>query len=217
LIFVALHWKVRKSQQMTYTLFFDTETTGLPKNQEVDALKEKGNWPDLVSISWGLYKGYDCVKRASYIIRPDDWTIPEDSVRFHGITTEDALEKGVPLGEVLFEMRDDIKLSNRIVAHNMAFDKNVLFNAFAWRLGKDARKFWPTGADADFCSLQKSKYELKLPGKFPKSRDPYKFPGLDELYRATFEEDAPIGAHNAERDVRVLEKIVIARWPQLMI
>jgi len=202
---------------MSYTLFFDTETTGLPKNRDADPLKEKGNWPDLVSLSWSLYKGHDCIKRSSYIIKPDGWTIPDSSVSFHGITTKVAMEKGIPLGDALFELRDDIKMSNRIIAHNMEFDKNVLFSAFTWRLDTDVRNFWPTAVDAVFCSLQKSKNELKLPGKFPRSKDPYKMPGLDELYRATFKEDAPTGAHNAERDVRVLEKIVIARWPQLMI
>lgn len=202
---------------MTVTLFFDTETTGLPKNRDADALKEKGNWPDLVSISWSLYQGHDCIKRRSCIIKPGDWTIPDSSVRIHCITTEIAMKDGIPLGDALFELRDDIKMSNRIIAHNMDFDKNVLFNAFTWRLNTDVNEFWPKAVDAVFCSLQKSKNELKIPGKFPRSRDPYKMPGLDELYRATFKEDAPSGAHNAERDVRVLEKIVIARWPHLII
>jgi DNA polymerase III epsilon subunit-like protein len=205
---------------MPHTLFFDTETTGLPIDQKVEALQVKGNWPDLVSISWSLYDGFNCVKRVSRVIRPQGWEIPEDSVRFHGITTEMAMATGFPLAEVLDEMREDIKRSNRIIAHNMAFDKNVLFNAFAWRLGKDARKFWPVSADSkgsDFCSLQTGKDELKLPGKYPTSKDPYKMPGLDELYRATFQEEPPSGAHNAERDVRVLEKIVLTRWKELMV
>jgi DNA polymerase III epsilon subunit-like protein len=205
---------------MPYTLFFDTETTGLPIDQKVDALQVKGNWPDLVSISWSLYEGENCVKRASHVIKPQGWEIPEDSVRFHGITTEMAAATGALLADVLGEMREDILRSNRIIAHNMAFDKNVLFNAFAWRLGKDARKFWPSTSGpkgADFCSLQTAKDELKLPSKYPNSKDPYKMPGLDELYRATFNEEPPSGAHNAERDVRVLEKIVLTRWKDIMV
>ena len=208
------------TNKMSHTLFFDTETTGLPIDQKVDALQVKGNWPDLVSISWSLYDGFNCVKRVSRVIRPQGWEIPEDSVRFHGITTEVAEATGAPLAEVLNEMREDIMRSKMIIAHNMAFDKNVLFNAFAWRMGKDARKFWPVSADSkgsDFCSLQTAKDELKLPSKYPNSRDPYKMPGLDELYRATFQEDPPSGAHNAERDVRVLEKIVMTRWKDIMV
>jgi hypothetical protein len=40
----------------------------------------------------------------------------------------------------------------------------------------------------------------------------YKMPGLDELYRATFNEPAPPSAHSSDRDVEVLEKIYWARW-----
>ena len=199
---------------MPNTLFFDTETTGLPKYRRASALQQEGNWPDLVSISWSLYEGDTCVKRSSHVIQPAGWTIPEDSVRCHGITQEMAEANGRPLSDVLNEIREDIVRSDNIVAHNMEFDKNVLFNAFAWRTGKDPRKFWkPT---MEFCSLQKAKDELKIPGKYPTSKDPYKMPGLDELFVATFNEPAPADAHNAERDVRVLEKIVFARWNELL-
>ena len=200
---------------MSCTLFFDTETTGLPKYKHVDALQQEDNWPDLVSISWILYEGAGCVKRVSRIIKPAGWTIPEDSVRFHGITQEMAETTGSPLKDVLDDIREDIVRSNHIVAHNMEFDKNVLFNAFAWRNGKDPRKFWVPSTE--FCSLQKAKGELKIPGKYPNSKDPYKMPGLDELYVKTFNEPAPADAHNAERDVQVLEKIAWARWKELFI
>jgi hypothetical protein len=65
--------------------------------------------------------------------------------------------------------------------------------------------------------LEKSKNELKLPARYPKPWDMYKMPRLDELYEATFKEPAPAGAHRADRDVEVLEKIVWARWPDLFI
>ena len=31
---------------------FDTETTGLPKDRNKQAIKEPNNWPHIVSISW---------------------------------------------------------------------------------------------------------------------------------------------------------------------
>lgn len=198
---------------MPYTLFFDTETTGLPKYRHVGALQQEGNWPDLVSISWSLYEGKIGVKRVSRIIKPEGWTIPDDSVQFHGITQEMAEATGSPLSDVLNEIREDIVRCDHIVAHNMEFDKNVLFNAFAWRTKKDPRKFWKPSTE--FCSLQKAKDELKIPGKYPRSKDPYKMPKLDEVFIKTFNEPAPANAHNAERDVIVLEKIAMARWTEL--
>ena len=216
----------QKPNKMAFVLFFDTETTGLPIDKKKDALSSNGNWPDLVSISWSLcyvstypvslYPAESCIKKVTYLIKPGGWVIPEESTRIHQITMERANAEGVPLAEVLEELRGDILESKYIVAHNMQFDKNVLFHAYAWRLGKDPRKFWPS-ASAEFCSLQKSKDELKLPARYPKPGDMYKMPRLDELYEATFHKPAPAGAHRADRDVEVLEDIVWARWKELFV
>lgn len=35
-------------------LFFDTETTGLPKNYKAPA-SDSDNWPRLVQIAWSIY------------------------------------------------------------------------------------------------------------------------------------------------------------------
>ena len=135
---------------MSHILFFDTETTGLPVDSKRDALSSNGNWPDLVSISWSLYNGESCIKRVTYLIKPDGWVIPEESIRIHKITMERAQAEGASLAEVLEELRGDISKSKYIVAHNMQFDKNVLFHAYAWRLKKDPRKFWPLAASSEF-------------------------------------------------------------------
>ena len=201
------------------TLFFDTETTGLPIDRRVPALDNEVNWPQLVSLSWSLWKEGECVKRESHLIKPQGWIIPAESTAIHGITTEIATANGSDLLEALMSFRADVVKcfdGGRIVAHNMEFDKNVVFHAFAWHLRKDPRKFWPE--DAEFCSQTKAKDELKLPFAFAsakanaKANDQYKLPGLDELYRATFNEPAPPSAHSSSRDVEVLEKIYWARW-----
>lgn len=197
------------SHTMT-TLFFDTETTGLPIDRKIPALQNEKNWPQLVSLSWSLWEGGECVKRESHIIRPRGWTIPASSALIHGITQELAEANGSPLENALDSIRKDIIRSSKIVAHNMEFDKNVLFHAFAWHLRKDPRKFWPEAAE--FCSQTVAKGELKLPYAYSKPNDLYKLPGLDEVYRATFNEEAPPSAHSSARDVEVLEKIYWARW-----
>lgn len=192
------------------TLIFDTETTGLPKKKYINALEEKGNWPEIVSICWHVYEGRELMKKVHYIIRPQGWSIPEESVKFHGITQERADTDGRPLLEVLKEFRVDIENAMRIVTHNLAFDKNIIFNAYYWHLDMNPRAFWPEGAD--FCTMENTKWELKLPSKYPRSNDPYKNPSLDELYVATFNEPAPENAHSADRDTEVLQKIYWKRW-----
>ena len=190
-------------------IFFDTETTGLPTKRKVSALEEPGIWPDIVSICWWVFDNRKIVKKANYLIRPSGWSIPYESTKIHGITQSRAVTEGSDLLEVLSEFKADIQGVKYLVAHNMEFDKNVMLNAFIWRLNIDP-SFWPL--KAEFCSAQKSKDELKLQSLYPKSWDLYKIPKLDELYQATFYKAAPEGAHNAERDVDVLQQIFWARW-----
>jgi len=198
---------------MSRSIFFDTETTGLPRDRYKDALKGPNNWPDIVSICWMVYEGRILVKKENHIIKPAGWKIPAEAAAIHGITDAIAEARGVPLQGVMDKFRFDIVGCVRIVAHNLEFDKNVVLAAYKWRLGVEPSVVWPLSVQkAELCSAQKSKWELKLPSRYPKSADPYKYPSLDELYKDTFGVDAPDGAHNAERDVDVLQAIVWKRW-----
>jgi DNA polymerase III epsilon subunit-like protein len=195
-------------------VFFDTETTGLPRARNISALQRSDIWPDMVSISWIIHTISPSPTQPSkhtYIIKPEGWQIPEDSIRIHGITNEYAHTHGTSLREVMTKFINIIQEAHHIIAHNMEFDKNVIHHACKWRLGIDPTRFWDTRKE--FCSMVQSKGELKIPGKYPKPSDPYKNPGLDELYRATFiGKEPPSGAHSADRDVEVLYQIVANRW-----
>ena len=133
---------------MPRVVIFDTETTGLPKLRRISAMDKKDNWPDLVSICWTVDEG---TPRTHYhVIRPMGWTIAEEAAKIHGITTEAAMG-GDDMREVLTKFREDIRGADRIVAHNLDFDKNVILNAFLWRL-KEPVTFWPD--KADFCTAR---------------------------------------------------------------
>jgi len=197
---------------MVRTLLFDTETTGLPKFKGVGALVVPNNWPDIVSICWLLYEGTTLIRKEYFIIRPDGWVITPESIKFHGITHEKAVQIGHPLQDVLLSFHNDVLSCDRVIAHNMFFDKNVVLAAYKWRL-KMNPSFWDP--KKEFCSMAKSKEELKIPSKYPKPGDLYKYPSLDQLYSDTFKADPPTGAHSADRDVDVLQQIVWKRWPHL--
>ena len=67
-------------------LFFDTETTGLPKrwNAPVTDLE---NWPRLVQLAWMEYDAVGKVLDSrDVIIYPEGYTIPPEVSRLHGIT-----------------------------------------------------------------------------------------------------------------------------------
>ena len=122
-------------------LFLDTETTGLPIRRS-SPLEERGVWPDIVSIAWALYENGVLCKKEYSVIQPDGWTIPADSIRIHGITMELA-RQGRSLGEMLGLLAEDLATVDTVVAHNLEFDKNIVFNAYKWRLGMDPRRIWP--------------------------------------------------------------------------
>ena len=67
-------------------IFFDTETTGLPVDKAKSAIEYRNNWPDIVSISWIVAVDGVFIKKETYIVKPEHWTIPDDSIKIHGIT-----------------------------------------------------------------------------------------------------------------------------------
>lgn len=194
---------------MKRVVVFDTETTGLPKFKRITAIDKEGNWPDLVSICWRVFDNKIETFNKYYIIKPEGWTIPEEASKIHGISHATAVKEGSNLRKVLLEFREDVLNAHMIVAHNLEFDKNVILSAFRWRLNLPVI-FWPTAAE--FCTAEMTKAELKLPGNFPKSKDPYKLPRLNELYEDTFKIPAPPDDHSAVRDVDVLQQILWKRW-----
>ncbi len=172
-------------------LFFDTETTGIPRNHKAPA-SDLQNWPRLVQIAWLLVdEGGREVVSAEYIIKPVGFTIPKDAAKIHGITTEMARRNGVDLEPVLAEMASDIKKASALVAHNMPFDEKVL-GAELLRSGNPNI----LGAKERKCTMHGATNFCRLPGQYG-----YKWPTLQELYRKLFNEELE-GAHHALVDVR---------------
>jgi DNA polymerase III subunit epsilon len=107
-------------------LFFDTETTGLPKNWKAP-VTDLNNWPRLVQLAFLLYdREGNRVSERNYIIKPDGFKIPADVVRIHGITHERATSEGRDLRSVLEEFREFADRSKYLVAHNINFDEKIV-------------------------------------------------------------------------------------------
>ena len=159
-------------------LIFDTETTGLPKTRE-QAYQKPNNWPHIVSISWVILDSTTnkIVKEKSYIIRSDNWIIPDDSIAIHKITNEIAKRDGVGLNVAIDEFLGEEY--DKIVSHNLNFDMNVVENAIVWDLGRGGR-FIPKSMDCTMIIAQKY---CRLPGK---KSNIHKFPKLKEMYEFIF-------------------------------
>ncbi len=179
---------------------FDVETTGLPpKGIKYDT--DYDAFPYVVQFAWfadGKYK--------NYIIKPNRWTIPDEVAEIHGITTEIAMEKGIPFHIVVDEFIHDCFFAEKIIAHNIYFDTSIIkANILRMRM----RNFYNDYAEP---ALDKSKRidtmfkTIKFVGATHKDGRPGKWPKLEELYFKLFEESFP--AHNAEEDVKALVKCV---------
>jgi len=172
-------------------LFFDTETTGVPRNYKAPA-SDIDNWPRMVQLAWLMMdeRGEELAS-AEHVVRPDGFTIPRDAARIHGITTELALERGVDLGTVLDEFGARVTESSGLVAHNVSFDERVV-GAEYLRAGR----LNPIETKERLCTMKASTNLCALPGPYG-----YKWPTLTELHMHLFGEPFD-GAHGALADVR---------------
>ncbi len=172
-------------------LFFDTETTGLPKNYNAP-IDDLNNWPRLVQLAWVVYDENAKEKIGkNFIIKPEGFQIPKEASSVHGITTEKANKEGQPLKEVLEEFANAVGSSKLLIAHNMNFDEKIMGAEF---LRKNTNHdLFDT---VRFCTMQESTDFCQLPGNF----GDYKWPRLSELYTKLFGKDFE-NAHDALADV----------------
>ena len=169
-------------------LFFDTETTGLPKNFKAP-YTDLDNWPRVVQLSWLVSENSDVLTESDNIIKVD-FPIPEVSAKIHGITNEVSLAKGRDLNDVLDEILVAIEDADVLVCHNLSFDLAIL-QAELMRAGKNhgiSKKM--------FCTMKSAVDYCKLPGNYG-----FKWPKLEELYNICFQEKLE-NAHDAMVDVR---------------
>lgn len=176
-------------------LFFDTETTGLPKNWKAP-VTDTNNWPRLVQLAYiGFDKEGNEMYNGDIIIKPNGFIIPTDASKIHGITTEKANKEGEDLLVVLKNFQRYINESQYLVAHNMSFDEKIMGAEFIRNKMENniAHK-------TKICTMQSATNFCEINGPYG-----YKWPKLSELhyklFNTGFEE-----AHNAAVDVKVTAK-----------
>lgn len=173
-------------------LFFDTETTGLPRMWNAP-VSDTDNWPRMVQLAWLVLNDWGQeISSGNRIIKPEGFLIPEDVSRIHGITTEIAKNEGIPLDQVLLEFVKDLQKSEILVGHNISFDEKIL-----------GAEFYRRGVINDFfdrpkiCTMQGSAKYCRIDN----GRGGYKWPKLMELHEKLFDE-AFDNAHDALADVK---------------
>jgi DNA polymerase-3 subunit alpha len=115
-------------------LIFDTETTGLPKRWDA-AIADVDNWPRAIQIAWQLHDDLgNCIEHQDYLIKPEGFNVPYDAEKIHGISTELAIEQGLPLLEVLEKFNKALAKTKFVVGQNVNFDINIMGAEF-YRMG----------------------------------------------------------------------------------
>jgi DNA polymerase III subunit epsilon len=193
-------------------LIYDTETTGLPLFSEAS---NDSRQPHIVQLGAQLvdldtervHAGIDLV------IKPDGYTIPAEVAKIHGITTEHALDVGVPAHYALFVFFEMWRLAQVRIAHNEQFDARILRIACARHgdlYGIPKPDEWRNGRAE--CTQILSTPILKLPPTermLAAGRNHHKSANLREAY-LHFTGRELVDAHSAMADTQACAAVYFA-------
>lgn len=174
-------------------VFFDTETTGLPKNWKAP-ITDTDNWPRVTQLAWQVYdESGNLLSERCDLIKPDGWVIPDETFfRENNMSTERCEREGVALSEILKDFIQQVDAADYLVAHNMAFDEKVIGCEMV-RMNSNFKE-----EPKKLCTMQETVSFCKIP---PFKWGAYKWPKLIELHEKLFDEGFD-GAHDALADVK---------------
>lgn len=178
-----------------FILFFDTETTGLPKNFNAPAT-DLNNWPRMVQLAYTFQDIHGkVISNGNFIIKPEGYSIPAASSSIHGITTGRANREGKNLSDVLKKFNSFVIQSKYLVAHNINFDMKIVEAEFIRMNMPCSMK-----SKSKICTMESSTNYCAINGTYG-----YKWPSLSELHLKLFNTILK-EAHNAEIDINATAK-----------
>ena len=183
------------------TLVIDTETNGLRKRGETALADE----PFMLQLAAALFDGERLIQSYSAFTLPVVSGvvahIPKEQFFIDAGLTEDIiLAYGVSYHTALGVLEGMASKCDRIVAHNAAFDVPVVRAAYL-RSAQTSKNF---REKPKFCTMISLTNVLKI----PKRTGGFKWPTLQEAYKALVHEKGFKGAHDALVDVRACAKVL---------
>lgn len=176
-------------------LFFDTETTGVPKNYNGHPA-DFNNWPRVIQLAFALYDDEQLIQSYEFLIKPNGWLIPTEKFWIdNGFSTEKSLELGIGIEEALSQFLNCINQCDVLIANNLKFDLPIVQSEML-RL-----EFSSDKKPLKFCTMMNTTNVCKLPG----ARGGFKWPKLEELHHFLFSCGFD-GAHDALNDVMATAK-----------
>jgi DNA polymerase III epsilon subunit-like protein len=126
--------------------FVYTETTGLHNTIKPVSKKELFAFARMVSLNYiiGSIKDMEFIEenRVRTIIKPRSMVIPEETIKYHGITQEYATKHGIDPEQVVKNFIKDIKNVDIMVSHNVDFHlKTILAEAVRYNIMIDLTNY----------------------------------------------------------------------------
>lgn len=189
-------------------LFFDTETTGLPLWSEPS---DHPNQPHLVQFS-AIFMDRDGINGPeviNMIVAPDGWTIPDEVVAVHGITTERATIEGSPENMAVDAFVELASKAELISGFGVDFDLRIMRIAML-RSGREKEACDEFASKIrKHCCMRQATPLCKIPPTYrmmASGRKTFKSPTLTEAVKELLGEDLP-GAHDAMVDVEATSRL----------
>lgn len=181
------------------TLFFDTETSGFP---QTILPASHPSQPILVELGAQLWEDDRQLMSCSLIVRPyNNRTIPPESSRVHGITQERAEQLGVSVVAALKIFHRMLLAADEVVAHNIAFDKQIIEIAYA-QAEIGAPVPWPLRM---ICTMRESAPLAKVAQRRDGS---WAWPKLAEAYAIATNRQLE-NAHTAAADCEACREVLL--------
>jgi DNA polymerase III epsilon subunit-like protein len=195
-------------------LVFDTETTGLPKSRTLDDTNLH-LWPYIVQFSYVVYdiSSNRIVKMVDELVKlPEKIIIPTECIKIHGITNAMCESRGKNIENLLIDFYDDFNECERIIAHNLSFDLNLLKAELLRVINKSISKNGTdivlynnmfsnlTTSKKYYCTMQDTIDYCQVKALDRNGKEFVKFPKLSELYHKMFG-NIPNNLHNSMNDV----------------
>jgi len=187
-------------------LVFDTETTGLPVDQNAP-LTDSAKWPYIIQLSFMVFDTdtKEILEYSDHIIRlADSVYISPESIAIHQITRQRSQTDGIPIQQALANLAENMRDTDIIVAHNINFDKRMLIVEFHRNNIKNFL-YHNNLPILEYCTMQRTTALCKLPAYDKKTGElykSYKWPTLAEIHEHLFG-NKPRGTHNAIADVMI--------------
>lgn len=199
-------------------LFFDVESTGLPRK---DPETGETHQPNITQLGFILERGGVDVITVDTLIKPDNWFVHEDptgelppSIISHkamevtGITPQMCEEQGIPIADAVEMFIIAAEHADLIVCHNTAFDTKVMEGEYQ-RLRPNHKTPSDVFAGSPFlCTMKTATPICKIPkkGVVRVGSSNYKWPKLEEAVPFFFGVEME-NAHSAIVDISWTRKV----------